>query len=211
MNTIQNENTVFARCENSETAKAVNVKTNFEVLLDELEFGISTVQSIATKQNFKAVNERIDGKLTGLKVIKPVGGRVKRTIDETILLNGIQSLAIRKGLNTFGNETVIDFATKTADELLQSIVDKGIEPKLIGSIVSRFLRAQNRVFTLTDLQNVQVLQAVCKSELGTAENCEIATQAQFEKATAEMTAYNNAINAERAELAERLKANAVSA
>lgn len=194
----------------------------FETLLNDLRNGNSTVYSVGTSQTFKAVNETIDGKETGLKLVKASGGRVQRKIAESILLNGIQSLLVRKGLVEFGNDAVIQFCQTsqmidgktvefTATDLQNKLINNGIEPRFVSAIVSRFLKAIETPMVLTDIQAVEVLQAVCTSEAETAQNVKRATEADRTKAVNEMTAWNDAVLAERQKTLEALKATSATA
>lgn len=182
--------------------------TNFNDLIKSLESGNSTITSIGDSQKLRVVREKIDGKETGLVAIKSVGGKVSRKIAENTLLSGFQSLAVRKGLFEFGGEAVQWLAEMESPTDAQSeLIAFAIEPRFLNSIVSRFLKQIGLVLITTDLQAIEILQAVCKSELETAKAIRPLSDEMREQVAKQVTAYNDAVIAEREATKLALTAN----
>lgn len=171
---------------------------NFEQLIENLTSGNSFVFTTATDQKYKSVSERIDGKETGLKVVKASGGRVTRKVAENTLLNGLQSLLVRKGFAEFGNDGLVMFADTDTATLQTDLIKFGIEPRFLSAIVSRFLKQIDIQMILTDVQSVEILKSVAIAERTTADSALRVTDENHAEALADAEKWNNAANAERA-------------
>lgn len=176
----------------------------FEQLIENLQNGNSTVLSVGTEQKFKAVSERVEGKETGLQIVKAVGGRVNRKVAENTLLNGLQSLLVRKGFCEFGNDGLIDVVGTETTNLQTAFIEYGIEPRFLTAIVNRFLKQIDLQFVLTDLQNIAILQAVSSSELQTAKDIKRADENDLATAINLAAKFNDKVFAERAAAVEVL-------
>lgn len=164
----------------------------FETLLENLENGVSNVYTHSTDQAWKVADERVEGKETGRKIVRATGGRVVRKIAENALLQGVQGLFVRKGVTKFGNDAVIMIADSSDDlnTLQTDLIGSGIEPRFLSAIVKRFLKQLDVEMILTDMQNLQVIGAVCRCEVASAKSVKFATDSDRQTAQASADAYN---------------------
>lgn len=157
--------------------------------------GSLNVITSASAQGFKVVDEKVAKTLTGFKSVKATGGKVNFKVAEQILLGGFQSLAVRKGFATFGDEAIIKFASNEV-EVLESdfLTVYKIDTMQLKAIVKRYLKAVgNADLMISERQAIEVIKSVCESVSEVAINNEKASEAAYAEAEAEAEVFNSKV------------------